>query len=233
MRWPLAGQELLIDADDTLWENNVHFEEAFAKFVRFLNHSTLTAEEIRRILDEIELANIRIYGYGSRNFGRNMRECFLRLAEREVKPEDLDYISSLAEQIMEKPLEIIPGVPETLDYLSQRHRLVLFTKGDPEEQRQKIARSGLEKFFAHTVIVKEKDVESYRRLLSDLGLDPSRTWMIGNSPKSDIWPALEAGLRAVYVPHPRTWHLERQQLPPAADGKLLIVEQFSDLRRFF
>lgn len=233
MQWPLSDQELLIDADDTLWENNIYFEEAFAEFVRFLSHSRLSAEQIRRILDDIELENIERYGYGSQNFGRNMRECYLRLAERPVRPEDLDYITRLAEQIMEKPLELIEGVPETLAYLASRHRLTLFTKGQPDEQWRKIKRSGLESFFSHVVIVKEKDAPAYRRLVEQLNLDPRRTWMIGNSPKSDIRPALEAGLRAVYVPHPRTWHLERDPLPPSPDGRLLVVERFSELQRYF
>lgn len=225
-------QHLLIDADDTLWENNIYFERAFADFVAYLDHSTLTPEEVRAVLDEIELVNIRIHGYGTLNFGRNMRECYQRLAERHVRIEDLDRVMAIAERILEQPIELIDGVPETLDYLRQRHDLTLFTKGHPEEQKLKIDRSGLAVRFGHTEIVKEKDVASYRRLLAGLGLDPSTTWMVGNSPKSDIRPALEAGIGAVYVPHPRTWHLERE---PVRDDhqRLLVVSEFRDLRLHF
>ena len=228
----MPRQFLLIDADDTLWENNVYFEEAFAEFVGFLNHSTLSAVEIRAILDEIELVNIRSHGYGARNFGRNMTQCYARLAERKVRDEDLGEVMRIAERIMDRPMELIAGVRETLEHLSGRHDLTLFTKGHPEEQKRKIDRSGLGAFFGHTAIVKEKDVATYRRLVEERGLDESRTWMIGNSPKSDIKPALAAGLGAVYVPHERTWHLEREEME-ADHGRLVVVESFPDLRQVF
>jgi putative hydrolase of the HAD superfamily len=127
---------------------------------------------------------------------------------------------------------VIEGVPETLDYLAGRHDLTLFTKGHPEEQRLKIDRSGLGPFFARAAIVKEKDAAAYRALARERGLDPGRAWMIGNSPKSDINPALEAGWNAVFVPHAHTWTLERQDID-ARPGRLLVVERFADLTRHF
>lgn len=226
-------QHLLVDADDTLWENNVYFEQAFDEFVDFLSHSSLDAAGIRAVLDEIELANSRIHGYGSLNFGRNLQQCYQRLAEREIRPEDLETVKGFALRIFEQPLELIEGVEETLAELSSRHELTLFTKGHPDEQRMKIDRSGLGRYFRHTAIVKEKDRASYQELVRGRGLDPARTWMIGNSPKSDINPALEAGLNAVFVPHARTWTLERTQLRRPGPGRLVVVERFSDLRELF
>jgi len=225
-------QNLIIDADDTLWENNVYFEEAFAEFVEFLDHSTLSHEEIRSILDEIELVNIKTHGYGALNFGRNMRQCYVRLSERHLQEDDLNNVMAIARRILEKPIELIDGVPETLDYLRRRHDLTVFTKGHPEEQKLKIDRSGLGGFFGHTAIVKEKDVSSYRKLVEERGLNPERTWMIGNSPKSDIKPALAAGLGAVYVPHERTWHLERE---PVHNNhrRLRTVDSFRALQGIF
>ncbi|HUI58256.1 MAG TPA: HAD family hydrolase [Bryobacteraceae bacterium] len=228
----MTPQFLLIDADDTLWENNIYFEQAFDEFVAFLDHSSLTPEEVRGVLDEIEEANNRIHGYGSLNFARNLRQCYEHLAERAVKPEDLQTVMAFAERILERPMEVIDGVPETLDYLASRHDLTLFTKGHPEEQKLKIDRSGLGSFFGHTAIVKEKDAPAYRRLVEERGLDPRQTWMIGNSPKSDINPALEAGLNAVFVPHAHTWVLEKQEIRPA-NGRLIQVDQFRDLREHF
>jgi len=225
-------QFLLIDADDTLWENNIYFERAFDEFAGFLDHSSMTPREVREVLDQIEEANNKIHGYGSANFARNLRQCYQRLAEREVREEDLRTAMRFAERILECPMEVIEGVPETLEYLSLRHDLTLFTKGHTEEQKLKIGRSGLGVFFGHTAIVKEKDATAYRRLVEERGMDPERTWMIGNSPKSDINPALEAGLNAVFVPHAHTWILEKQELRPGK-GKLLVVEQFADLRRHF
>ena len=225
-------QHLIIDADDTLWENNIYFERAFAEFVEFLDHSRISAEEIRAVLDEIELVNMKVHGYGSANFGWNMRQCYVRLAERRIREEDLNEVLSIAERILDQPVELIDGVPETLEYLAQRHDLTLFTKGHPEEQKLKIDRSGVGAWFGHTAIVKEKDVASYKELVSQRRLDLSRTWMVGNSPKSDVKPALEAGLGAVYVPHPRTWHLEREEVQGGGE-RLLILRNFAELRNFF
>ncbi len=225
-------QYLIIDADDTLWENNIYFERAFAGFVEFLDHSSLTAAEIRAVLDEIEAVNNKTHGYGSLNFGRNLKQCYQHLAEREIRPADLDTVVSFAERILDAPMEVIEGVPETLTYLTGRHDLTLFTKGHADEQRLKLDRSGLAIYFQHTAIVKEKDVASYRRLVAERGMDPARTWMVGNSPKSDINPALEAGLNAVFVPHAHTWTLERQEIVPGA-GQLLVLECFADLRARF
>jgi putative hydrolase of the HAD superfamily len=223
---------LFIDADDTLWENNKFFEDAFSEFVDFLDHSQLTPSEVRAVLDEIEGVNNKIHGYGAANFARNLRECYERLAERYIDTEDLNRIMRFGEELARHPIEIIEGVEETLAYLGTRHRLTLCTKGHPEEQRLKIDRSGLEGFFEHIEIVREKDPDCYRALASDRRAEPETTWMIGNSPKSDINPAIEAGLGAVYVPHPRTWHLEHAPVPNGHQ-RLLVVDRFADLRRHF
>jgi putative hydrolase of the HAD superfamily len=223
-------QFLIIDADDTLWENNIYFERAFDEFCTFLSHSHLSPDEVRAVLDEIELVNNKIHGYGSLNFGRNLGECYRRLAQREIRPDDLEEVMRIATRIMEHPVELLPGVAGTLEQLVSRHDLTLFTKGHPEEQKLKIDQSGVAIYFGHTAIVKEKDAASYLALVRERHMDPARTWMVGNSPKSDINPALEAGLNAVYVPHERTWHLERTELEAAGPGRrLLVVERFADL----
>jgi putative hydrolase of the HAD superfamily len=230
-RWP-AGQQLIIDADDTLWENNIYFERAFDGFVDFLAHSTMTPQQVRDVLDEIERVNAVVHGYGSLNFGRNLRQCYERLAERAIGEPDLQTVMRFAERILEQPIELIEGVSDTLAYLAARHELTLFTKGHPDEQTLKIERSGLAPFFAHTAIVHEKNAEAYRQLVGERGLDPPRCWMIGNSPRSDVNPALAAGLNAVFVPHARTWVLEKEELRPGG-GTLLIVERFPRLREHF
>ena len=228
----MTRQYLIIDADDTLWENNIYFERAFDEFVGFLDHSSLSAAEIRAVLDEIEETNNKIHGYGSLNFARNLRQCYQNLCERDVCDGDLKTVMGFAERILECPIEVIEGVPETLEYLSLRHELTLFTKGHPEEQKLKVERSGLAPFFQHTAIVREKDRAAYTKLVEERTMDFRRTWMIGNSPKSDINPALEAGLRAVFVPHAHTWVLEKQEIQ-RADGRLLILNRFADLRLHF
>jgi putative hydrolase of the HAD superfamily len=229
---PAARQHLIFDADDTLWENNVYFERAFAEFVDVLDHSTLSPAEVRTVLDEIELANRQTQGYGSENFARNLRQCYQHLVERAIAEADLARVMGLARRALEQPIELLPGVEETLRYLAARHDLLLFTKGHPEEQELKVERSGLGPCFLQTAIVKEKDVASYRDLVERCGLEPARTWMIGNSPRSDINPALELGLNAVYIPHPLTWSLETEAIGNGT-GRLLVLERFADLRRHF
>jgi putative hydrolase of the HAD superfamily len=226
-------QSLIIDADDTLWENNIYFERAFEEFVEFLGHSTMTPEQVREVLDDLEAANAKIHGYGSKNFGRNLQQVFEHLCERQVSQEDLETVKSFAERILDQEIEIIEGVPETLEYLAGRHDLTLFTKGHPEEQKLKVDRSGLGVYFGHLAIVKEKDAASYRKLVTERRMDPSRTWMIGNSPKSDINPALEAGLNAVFVPHAHTWVLEQQEIRNGGPGRLLKLDRFAQLRGYF
>lgn len=220
---------LLIDADDTLWENNIYFERAFDDFYDFLAHSSYSKEQVRAVFDEMEIANIRVNGYGAANFARNLTQCYRHLAEREIRDEDIERILALGQRILDQPIELIDGVAETLAILAERHSLTMFTKGDPEEQRLKVERSGIDQFFTRTEIVREKNTAAYRELTARHGLEPARTWMIGNSPKSDINPAIEAGLHAVFIPHAHTWILEHQEIRTDAGHRLLILDSFRQL----
>jgi putative hydrolase of the HAD superfamily len=224
---------LIFDADDTLWENNIYFERAFDRFVDFLDHSHLTPEQIRDALNEIELVNATIHGYGSINFGRNLQQAYHHLAQRAIAADDLERIMAFAEDILLQPIELIDGVEETLRVLQPRHELALFTKGHPDEQRMKVDRSGLAQYFAHTGIVKEKDPPAYETLVAEQGFEKARSWMIGNSPKSDINPSLAVGLGAVLVPHERTWVLERCEITVPQQARFLQVDTFRDLARHF
>jgi putative hydrolase of the HAD superfamily len=216
---------LIMDADDTLWENNIYFEQAIHAFVTFLDHSRLSREEVRAVLDEVE----RLMGYGSVNFTKSLVETYRRLAEKDQQEEDIEQVRRFGEQIRTQPLQLLEGVRETLDYLSPRHDLFLLTKGDSEEQKLKVERSGIEEYFKHVVIVPEKDVTTYHRVVNELQIDPQRAWMVGNSPRSDINPALAAGLNAVYIPHPHTWHLEHEEVQLAGEGRLLTLSTFAEL----
>ena len=220
---------LIMDADDTLWENNIYFEQAIHAFVTFLDHSRLSREEVRAVLDEVE----RLMGYGSVNFTKSLVETYHRLAEKDLQEEDIEQVRRFGEQIGTQPLQLLEGVRETLDYLSPRHDLFLLTKGDSEEQKLKVERSGIEEYFKQVVIVPEKDVTTYHRVANELQIDPQRAWMVGNSPRSDINPALAAGLNAVYIPHPHTWHLEHEEVQNMEEGRLLTLSTFADLRPSF
>jgi putative hydrolase of the HAD superfamily len=225
-------QFLIVDADDTLWENNIYFERAFDEFVMFLDHSSLTPPEVRAVLDAIETVNAKVHGYGSLNFARNLRQTYERLCERHIEEGDLQTVMRFAERILDCPMQVIEGVEETLAYLAERHDLTLFTKGHPDEQKLKLDRSGLGRYFGHTAIVKEKDARAYRKLMQDRAMDPARAWMIGNSPKSDVNPALDAGLNAVFIPHAHTWVLEKEEIRPV-EGRLVVLERFGQLRERF
>ena len=225
------GRHLVIDGDDTLWENNIFFEAAAEAFIDFLDHSTLTREQVRAVLDEVERANLAVHGYGSRAFGRNLQEAFRRLTEREVLDHELEHLAELGRQVVSQPVQLLPRVAETLEELARRHDLTLFTKGEQEEQRMKVDRSGLAGHFARVIVTPEKDVGAYRRLVAGHGLDAGATWMVGNSPRSDINPPLAAGLGAVFIPHPRTWSLEVVEVE--ASERLLVLERFEQLLDHF
>jgi putative hydrolase of the HAD superfamily len=221
---------LLIDADDTLWENNVYFERVIDRFIAHLDHEHLTHAEVRAVINEIELANAKVHGYGTASFTRNLRSAFERLAP--ARPCDPEWIESLGRSITAHPVEVIDGVRDTLEYLRGRHRLVLFTKGDRNEQLSKTERSGLHALFHDTRVVKEKDAATYECLAAELACPKREIWMIGNSPRSDINPALAAGLNAIWIPHDATWVLEHEDVTPSP-GRLMTLARFAELRDHF
>jgi len=230
-----GAQTLLIDADDTLWENNVYFERAIANFISFLNHHEYTPRQVREVLNDVERANVVKHGYGLLSFAHALVETFERLSVEPLTPALHQTIRSFAHAIAENPVEIISGVRETLSYLSDRHRLILMTKGNFTEQSGKVERSGLQPYFGAIEVVPEKDPAMYREVVVKYGLARDITWMVGNSPKSDVNPALAAGLNAVFVPHDQTWVLEHEELAQPGDGsgRLLVLERFSQLRDHF
>ena len=223
---------LLIDADDTLWENNVFFEKLIEDFITLVEHCGYTRAYIRHILNETERKNIRQYGYGVRSFGRSLEETYLKLADQMAKRETLAQIHVRVVELERTPPKILDGVPETLKYLTERHRLILFTKGEPAEQAAKVERSGLQGFFEFIEIVSEKDPDTYGKLVHKYKIVKAHGWMIGNSPRSDINPAMKIGLNAVYIPHQHTWQLEHEPVM-AGSGKLVILPSFRELRSHF
>jgi putative hydrolase of the HAD superfamily len=230
----LPSQNLLIDADDTLWENNIYFERAIARFISFLNHHEFTPEQVREVLNDVERECIVKHGYGLHSFAHALADTFQRLSTVPVTPDLRAQVRSFAETIENHPIEFLPEVPETLEYLAARNHLILLTKGALDEQNGKVERSGLRRHFKACEVVAEKNSSTYRQIVKKYDLDSASTWMIGNSPKSDINPALAAGLQAVFVPHGDTWILEHEEVNPAPDNqKLLIVGKFAELREHF
>ncbi len=230
----LAGQTLLIDADDTLWENNIYFERVIAAFIGFLNHHRYSPAEVRQTLNAVERETILAHGYGLSSFTRSLVECFERLSPAPVTDEKRERVRGLARAIAEQEIELLPGVAETLAVLAARHRLILMTKGNHAEQADKLARSGLASHFAAVEVAAEKDPAAYRAVIARHELVPQTSWMIGNSPRSDINPALAAGLHAVFLFHPGTWVLEHASIDPAPQGQHLIeLSSFARLPEIF
>jgi putative hydrolase of the HAD superfamily len=228
------GQTLLLDADDTLWENNVYFERAIAAFISFLNHHEYSPLEVREALNAVERETIFTHGYGLSSFTRSLVTCFQRLSPAPVSEEKVESVMGFARSIAEQEMELLPGVPETLAELAARHRLILMTKGNHAEQADKLARSGLAELFSAVEIVQEKDPPTYRDVIHRHELMPHSSWMIGNSIKSDINPALAAGLHAVYLYHKDTWVLEHATLDPAPPRQqLLELDSFAKLAAIF
>jgi len=230
----LSRQTLLFDADDTLWENNIYFERAIAAFISFLDHKVHSPERVRQHLNACEHATIAAYGYGLSSFRRSLVTCFEQLAEVPLTSEVESQIHSFAEIISTSEIELLPSVAETLHQLHGRNRLILVTKGDTAEQTDKLVRSGLSGLFTAVEVLAEKNVAAYLEVIRRHSLTPAETWMIGNSPKSDINPSLAAGLNAVFIPHDHTWELEHEIVDVAPEGQqLLTLNAFADLLSVF
>lgn len=231
---------MLIDADDTLWETNLHFERTVEAFCQLVAPLGYAHDYVRREVDAGERANIRRRGYGAASFLLTLEEVYLRLAGHRAEDRCREEIRRLARLLVEQPLRVFDGVADTLAYLAPRHRLLLFSKGDPAEQSRKVAVSGLERFFQVREIVEEKNEAAYRALVERHGFESPSVWMVGNSPRSDINPALAAGLNAVFIPSAHNWEYENEEIRPGpstpggvAGGRLLILKEFSDLREHF
>lgn len=225
---------LFIDADDTLWENNIHYEDCMADFVALMNQQGFDPGEVEETANEVERERIPKVGYAPEEFARSLVITYERLCERHGQPKR-DEVGQAALQIgrrvVQYPITLLDGVETTLARLSERYQLLLLTKGDQAAQEDKVARSGLGRFFEAVHVVREKDAGVFRDLIERHDLHPARTWMVGNSPRSDVNPAVEAGLHAVFVPHPNTWELEIEEVVDS--DRVTVLHKFGDLPTFF
>ena len=229
---PDRRQVLLIDADDTLWETNRRFQRTFHAYFDIVAALGYPPEEVRQRVNDAERERIRRQGYGESKYIETLVEAYRELAGPRAQAADIEAIRGLSQLLFGNPLRIFDGVRETLSYLAKRHRLLLFTKGDFEEQGRKVAGTDLGGFFESREIVPEKNSEAYQALVERRSLSPEVVWMVGDSPRSDINPALAVGLNAVYIPAEHPWEHEHEEIRPGR-GHLLVLERFSDLREHF
>ncbi|WGM38221.1 HAD family hydrolase [Caulobacter sp. NIBR1757] len=201
-----------LDADDTLWHNETLFRLTHARFVALLEpHADEATLESR--LAEAEQRNLRLYGYGVKGFTLSMIETAIEITDGEVPTRVIREILAAGREMLTEPVEPLPGVEIALAQLSEKYRLVLITKGDLLHQEQKLAASGLGDLFAAVEIVSEKDRGTYERVFARHGTGAEQAVMAGNSVKSDIIPALEAGAWAALIPYPLVWAHEAATAP--------------------
>jgi len=223
-----TARTLLIDADDTLWENNIYFERVSAEFFDELARRGIEKPRVEKLLWEREQRNVKITGYGSKAFCQSLHQVAAKLDHDDLEP----WIFERERWISEHPIEFMPGVQETLPLLHAKNRLIVVTKGREDEQLGKLRRSNLQKFFYAMEVVFEKNVETYRNLIHKYNLVGDATWMIGNSPRSDINPAKAAGLGTVFIPYHTTWQHELEEISPNG-SETLMLENFGQLADYF
>ena len=200
-------QTIAFDADDTLWHNETLFvvtqAEISALLQPYAEESTLQPR-----LYETEMRNLRLYGYGAKGFTLSMIETAIEISEGRVTAREIQAILDGGKALLAHPVELLPGVRETLEALSGKYNLMLITKGDLFHQESRIAASGLGDLFSALEVVSEKDTPSYERIFRRYHLDPATFLMVGNSLRSDILPIVALGARAVYIPYAITWQHE-------------------------
>ena len=201
-----------LDADDTLWHNETIFRMTHDRFSALLAEFA-DAETVEARLAEVERRNIGIYGYGAKGFTLSMLETALAISERKVSAATLDEILTAGREMMGHPIEPLPGVVDALAVLNNEVKLVLITKGDLFHQETKLAASGLGDYFEGVEIVSEKTADTYRRVFVRYGEGPETALMAGNSVKSDILPALQAGAYAALIPYHLVWAHEAAEAP--------------------
>lgn len=199
---------IAFDADDTLWVNEPYFQETEAKFCEllapYLSRHTLSQE-----LFKTEIANLKLYGYGIKGYILSMIEAAMVISNNTISIEIIEKIIQYGKELLEKPIELLDGVEQTLETLKGKYRLVVATKGDLLDQQRKLHNSGLGPYFHHIEVMSDKQEIDYQKLVKRLDIHPSEFLMIGNSLKSDVLPVLGIGGHAIHIPFHTTWAHER------------------------
>lgn len=219
---------IAFDADDTLWHNETLYLHAQTRFKQLLSDYH-KPEWIGQRLDEIEMHNIRYFGYGIKSFALSMIETAIELTQGRIAGKEIQKILDIAKQMLTAEVNLFEQAEETLALLSTKYELMLITKGDTFEQTRKVARSGLTRYFRYIEIVVDKTPEAYRGLLEKYKLDPTRFLMVGNSIKSDILPVIEMGGQAVYIPYAQTWVHETVFDPSTRESEYIELENLGQL----
>ncbi|WP_264520133.1 HAD family hydrolase [Flavobacterium sp. N1994] len=199
---------IAFDADDTLFVNEPYFQETEEKFCElmsaYLSHHSLSQE-----LFKTEIDNLDLYGYGIKGYTLSMIEAAMRISNNTLSVEAIEKIIGFGKELLQKPIELLDGVEETLKALQGKYKLIVATKGDLKDQQSKLHRSGLGPYFHHIEVMADKQEVNYEKLLKRLEIEPKEFFMIGNSLKSDVLPVLGIGGYAVHIPYHTTWEHEK------------------------
>jgi len=198
---------IAFDADDTLWVNEPFFRKAEEEFCNLLQQY-MPIKEANKLLFDIEMQNLALYGYGIKPFTLSLIEAAIVISKGSVKADLIQKLIEKGKQMLQEPIELIDGIDETLRELSTKYRLVMATKGDLLDQERKLIKSGLEPYFHHIEIVSDKTEKQYLKLVKHLDIHTDEFLMIGNSLKSDILPVLNIGAHAFHIPFHTTWEHE-------------------------
>lgn len=218
------------DADDTLWVNETYFRDTEEKFASLLDGFE-TKNKIDQELFKTEIKNLEVYGYGVKGFMLSMIESALELSNNTISQATITKILNLGKDMIMKPVELLAGVNEVLEQLSNNYRLIVLTKGDLLDQERKIKRSGLTKYFHHIEVLSDKKEENYLHLLDHLEIDVKEFLMIGNSLKSDVLPLINLGAQAVHVPFHTTWQHEEVTINED-EFKYLKINNLKDILKY-
>jgi putative hydrolase of the HAD superfamily len=201
------------DADDTLWHSEGYYQAAHAEFERILQRYVDVADaRVHERLLAVQRENIRLFGYGAKGMTLSMIETAIALTDARIDAADVHRLVTIGKEVLEHPVELLPGVRDAVAAVASRHRIVLITKGDLIHQERKVERSGLADLFHRIEIVSDKTEAAYSRLLEQFEVTPGQFAMVGNSWKSDIAPVLALGGWGVHVPYPLLWALEHVEI---------------------
>jgi putative hydrolase of the HAD superfamily len=199
---------IAFDADDTLWVNEPYFRKAEEEFCELLK-DFMPKDTCNKILFDIEMKNLPIYGYGIKPFALSLIEAAIEVSDNKIPLSTVSKLIIIAKRMLHMPIELIDGIEETLKDLSKKYRLVMATKGDLLDQERKLIKSGLEKYFHHIEVMSDKTPRQYKKLIKHLDINPTEFLMIGNSMKSDILPVIDVGAFAIHIPFHTTWEYEK------------------------
>ena len=223
---------IAFDADDTLWVNETYFRDAELEFAKLLAKYE-TANKIDQELFKKEIDNLRYYGYGIKGFVLSMIECALELSNYQIHSKALQAILDIGKEMIEKPIELLKGVEDTLQFLDGKYRLIVATKGDLLDQERKLEKSNLLKYFHHIEVMSDKKEKDYKKLIKHLDIKPSEFLMIGNSLKSDVLPLINIGASAIHIPFHTTWIHEEVDLQDSTKLEYRTLNNIKEVLSLF